>query len=142
MLQIRNCCPTFIFFLLVAMPITFAHNQKTKVLLPEQLKAFVSENMKQKLAAFDEIVDSLSQDKLHHASEIAEHYFGQGIHGNELSQYMPDGMKRFNNELIAASSHFSRIAKTGDTLAAMHSFKAISNTCITCHSTYEFGANP
>lgn len=140
MLRIRNCCPTIIFFLLVAMPITFAHNQKTKVLLPKQLKAFVSDNMKQKLAAFDEIVDSLSQDRLSHASEIAEHYFAKGIHSPELSQYMPQGMQRFNNDLIQASHQFTRLAQSGDSIGAMHSFKAISGSCISCHSVYEFAA--
>ena len=141
MQRIRNCCTTLIFFLLVAMPITFAHNEKTKVELPQKLKEYVIENMRQKLAAFDEIMDSLAQDNLHHASRVAETYLGEGAQTQaqaELATYMPFGMRRFNDELTAAASHFSQVAQTGDSIEALSAFKQISTSCIMCHSAYQF----
>jgi len=141
MQRIRNCCTTLIFFLLVAMPITFAHNEKTKVELPQKLKQYVIESMRQKLAAFDEIMDSLAQDNLHHASQVAEQYLGPstqtGTH-TVFQSYMPAGMRHLDDTLAAAATHFSEVAQTGDTIGALSAFKHVSSSCILCHSAYRF----
>jgi hypothetical protein len=135
MFHMRSCCPTLMFFLLVAMPISFAHNQKTNLELPQQLKDYVVHNMQQQLAAFDEIVDSLDKDKLHHASEIADNYLGISSDDN-LNKYLPFGMKKFNEEQLLAVKRFSHAAKLGDKDEALTSFQEISSSCVMCHSNY------
>ena len=138
----RTCCPTLMFFLLVAMPVSFANNQKTKIELPDQLKAYVIENMRQNLAAFDEIVDSLAHNKLSHAANIAETYLGNNAKSSKrneaLKEYLPIGMQQFNNDLANAASHFSQTAKTGDAMQALASFEKVSSACVLCHSAYKF----
>ena len=140
--MLRTYSPTLMFFLLIAMPLTFADNKKTTLILPAPLKAHVIENMKQNLAAFDEILESLANNKLSHAAKIAETYLGHKAkfsHNKSLiNPLMPFGMQQFNKDLIQAADHFSQVAKTGDTMQALTSFRKISDACVLCHSAYKF----
>jgi len=97
-------------------------------------------NMRDHLAAINEILGLLGSDQLDQAAETAEHRLGMSSlqsHGaSHMAGLMPEGMRQAGTSMHKAASRFALKAQEGDPLAAYRALTDITSACVACHSGY------
>jgi len=97
-------------------------------------------NMRDHLAAINEILGLLGSDQLDQAAETAEHRLGMSSlqsHGaSHMAGLMPEGMRQAGTSMHKAASRFALKAQEGDALAAYRALTDITSACVACHSGY------
>lgn len=110
------------------------------VKFPEKLQLKMLSNMRDHMAALNEILECLAYDELDKAADIAEHRLGLGArraHGtSSLARYMTPGMRQAGYNMHSAASRFANIAKTGDAEAALEALPEVTSACVECHAGY------
>jgi len=120
----------------------FAANddQRELVQLPEMMQKHMMSNMRDHLAAIDEILSYIAQDELDKAAETAEWRLGMSSlrsHGAEhMAPLMPEGMRRAGTNMHRAASQFALKAQEGEALPTYSALSKITAACVTCHSGY------
>ncbi len=97
-------------------------------------------NMRDHLAAINEILIYLDNDELEKAAETAEYRLGMSSlksHGaSHMAKFMPEGMRHAGTTMHKAASRFALKAQEGEALPAYKALSAITAACVACHSGY------
>jgi cytochrome c556 len=117
-----------------------AEDTREKVNFPEMMKQHQLSNMRDHLAALNEILALLAKSELDKAADIAEHRLGMtsmaSHNASHMAPYMPKGMQAIGSEMHHAASRFALAAQEGDLPRALDSLSKVTQQCVACHSTY------
>ena len=109
--------------------------------LPEMMQEHMLSNMRDHLAAINEILAYLANGELDKAAETAENRIGMsslGSHGaSHMAKFMPEGMRQAGTAMHKAASRFALKAQEGEVLAAYNTLSEITSACVACHSAYK-----
>ena len=115
-------------------------DSRQMVELPEMMQNHMMANMRDHLAAINEILEALGTGKMDKAADIAEQRLGMSsldAHGaSHMAKMMPEGMRKTGTSMHQAASRFARKAQEGDALPAYAALKAVTAACVACHSAY------
>ncbi len=131
-----------IFVLLTSVSsLSIAENDSRQMVeLPEMMQQHMMSNMRDHLAAINEILLHMSSGELDQAAEIAEQRLGMsslGSHGaNHMAKFMPQGMRNAGTSMHKAASRFSVIAGEGELLPAYKVLSEVTSACVACHTGY------
>ena len=122
-----------------AFPIS-AEDSRELVQMPERMQAHMLENMRDHLAALNEIITSMVNGEWNQASEIAEWRLGmsslEGHGAKHMSKHMPDGMRAVGLSMHRAASRLSLRAEEADPDPAYAALAEVTAACVACHSSY------
>lgn len=108
--------------------------------LPEMMQTHMLSNMRDHLAAINEILVYLGSGELDKAAETAEYRLGMSSlesHGaSHMARFMPEGMRRAGTAMHKAASRFAIKAQEGEVSAAYAALSAVTSACVACHSGY------
>ena len=133
----------FLALLVTGLPGTSVSSNDTRihVELPEMMQQHMLSNMRDHLAAINEILVYLGSDELDKAAEIAEYRLGMssmGSHGaSHMAKFMPEEMRQTGTSMHKAASRFALKAQEGEPLAAYKALSEITAACVACHSAYK-----
>jgi Cytochrome C' len=121
-------------------PDTSTRDARTRVDLPDMMKAHMLGNMRDHLQALSEIQTALAKGQLDKASDIAETRIGMSSlesHGaSHLAPFMPKGMQDIGTEMHHAASRFAMVASEGDLPRALDALSKVTEQCVACHMNY------
>ena len=130
-------------FILLLLSLGAAHavdDQRELVAMPGMMQEHMLANMRDHLAALNEILDSLAAENLDEAAEIAESRLGISsldAHGaSHMAKVMPEGMRAFGTSMHKAATRFALKAQEGELLPAYRALSQITAACVACHSAY------
>jgi len=113
---------------------------RAQVDLPEMMQIHMLSNMRDHLAAINEILVYLGSGELDKAAETAEYRLGMSSmesHGaSHMARFMPEGMRQAGTTMHKAASRFAITAQGGDLLAAYRALSEVTSACVACHSGY------
>jgi len=115
----------------------------TRVLvdLPTMMQEHMLSNMRDHLAAINEILVYMGDGELEKAAETAEFRLGMSSltsHGaSHMAKFMPEGMRQTGTTMHKAASRFALKAQEGEALAAYKGLSEITSACVACHSGYK-----
>lgn len=138
----KRSVPLSVLVLLISVssPSVADNDSRELVQLPEMMQQHMMSNMRDHLAAINEILVHMGSGELDRAAEIAEQRLGMsslGSHGAEhMAKFMPQGMRDAGTSMHKAASRFSIIAQEGDLLPAYKMLTGITSACVACHSGY------
>ena len=117
-----------------------ANDSRLLVELPQMMQEHMMSNMRDHLAAINEILVYLGSEELDKAAETAEYRLGMSSlesHGaSHMAKFMPKGMRQAGTTMHKAASRFALIAQEGDVLPAYKALSDITSACVACHSAY------
>lgn len=115
-------------------------DKRQLVQLPEMMQQHMKSNMRDHLAAINEILLKIANGHLDQAAEIAESRLGMSsleTHGaSHMSGYMPEGMRQAGTNMHRAASRFALKAQEGEELPSYRALSEITSACVACHSGY------
>ena len=129
-------------FMLTCLPGGSSASKDERILveLPQMMQEHMLSNMRDHLAAINEILISLSNGEPDKAAEIAEYRLGMSSlesHGaSHMAKFMPEGMRQVGTTMHKAASRFALKAQEGDVLSAYSALSDITSACVACHSGY------
>ncbi|MCB1756868.1 MAG: hypothetical protein KDJ38_15195 [Gammaproteobacteria bacterium] len=107
---------------------------------PEMMQQHMLANMRDHLAAINEILDQMAKGRLEEAADIAETRLGLSsleAHGaSHMAGLMPEGMRNAGTEMHSAASQFALRAQEGDALIAYGALPSVTAACVACHAAY------
>ena len=110
------------------------------VKFPPKLQLKQMSNMRDHMAALNEILKSLAFEELDEAADVAEKRLGLSARHShdtgDLAKYMPNGMKQAGYNMHSAASHFAEIAKKGNLESAYEALIPVTQSCVECHAGY------
>jgi len=108
--------------------------------LPQMMQQHMLANMRDHLAAINEILIHLGNDDLESAAEIAEYRLGMSSlesHGaSHMAGFMPEEMRQAGTAMHRAASRFALKAQEGEVFSAYRALSDITSACVACHSAY------
>ncbi|HUW50499.1 MAG TPA: hypothetical protein VMV75_05740 [Sulfuricella sp.] len=117
-----------------------AEDAREKVNFPEMMRQHQLSNMRDHLAALNEILALMAKSELDKAADIAEHRLGMtsmvAHNASHMAPFMPKGMQDIGSEMHHAASRFAMAAQEGDLPRALDSLSKVTQQCVACHSTY------
>ena len=117
-----------------------ANDNRILVQFPEKMRQHMLANMRDHLAAINEILLHLGEGELDRAAETAEYRLGMSSlesHGAaHMAGFMPEGMRKAGSAMHQAASRFARTAQEGDASAAYRALSDITGACVACHAGY------
>jgi len=109
--------------------------------LPAMMQEHMLSNMRDHLAAINEILVYLGNGELDKAAETAEYRLGMSSlesHGaGHMAKFMPAGMRQAGTAMHKAASRFALKAQEGEVLAAYKALTEVTSACVACHSGYK-----
>lgn len=137
------------FLLLSSIPSVWAaepavSDMRQLVKMPPEAQAIMRADMLDHLAALNEVLGYLADDKLDAAAEVAETRIGRSAMGRNMGKargmgpgrFMPDAMRSLGWGMHDAASEFARIAKSGDKLKAYAALQPVAASCVACHLSF------
>jgi hypothetical protein len=111
---------------------------------PDELREHTLANMRDHLAALQEIQQALARKQEDTAARIAEQRLGMTslqLHGaHAVAKYMPQGMQDVGSEMHRSASRFAieaqNAAVTGDLRPALEALSRVTAQCVGCHAGY------
>ena len=117
-----------------------SNDQRIFVELPQMMQEHMLANMRDHLAAVNEILVFLGAGELDKAAETAEYRLGMSSlesHGaSHMAKFMPEGMRQAGTTMHKAASRFALKAQEGEVMAAYQALSDITSACVACHSGY------
>ncbi len=131
--------------------------------MPSKMQQHMMTKMRDHLAAVSEILQSLGQEDLDKAAEIAESRLGmssmgkhgggkkgkhdgdkkeehvcdnKGEKGGGMGKHMPEGMRTIGHGMHEAASRFALRAQEGNTVLAYQALSEVTASCVACHASY------
>ena len=130
--------PTLI-FTMVAGAVSRADDREL-VAMPPMMQAHMLANMRDHLAAINEILGLLARDDVDAAAEVAEQRLGMSSlddHGaSRMAAVMPDAMQAIGTGMHRAASRFALKAQEGELQPALEALQAVTSACVSCHTGY------
>lgn len=127
---------------LLAIPTAHAadENARAKVELPAMMKDHMLGNMRDHLAALQEVQAALARGELGKAGDIAESRIGMSSlashNAAHMAPYMPKGMQDIGTAMHHAASRFAITAAEGDLPKALEALSGVTAQCVACHASY------
>ena len=140
--MIQKSAKAIIFLLLVIACSTSAADNDARQLvqMPKMMQEHMMSNMRDHLAAINEILLSMGSGDLYMAAEIAEQRLGISSlesHGaSQMAKYMPEGMRQAGMSMHRAASRFAMKVQEGELLPAYRSLSEVTSACVACHTAY------
>ncbi len=139
MIRTKMILFTALLVTLPAIPAASADN-RVAVELPQMMREHMLANMRDHLAAINEILAYLGSGKLDRAAETAEYRLGMSSlesHGaSHMAKFMPQAMREAGTAMHQAASRFARTAQEGDALTAYRALTDVTAACVACHSGF------
>jgi len=108
--------------------------------LPDMMQDHMLANMRDHLAAINEILASMGSDDGDKAAQIAETRLGMsslGTHGaSHMAPFMPERMREIGTGMHHAASRFALRAQEGEPGPALKALSEVTAACVACHSAY------
>jgi len=127
-------------WLCAAAPLIADEDSRALIQLPEMMQQHMMSNMRDHLAAINEILIKLAEDELGKAADIAESRLGMsslGLHGaSHMAGFMPEEMQQMGTQMHRAASHFVLQAQVGDTSSVYRALSEVTSACVACHAGY------
>ena len=115
-------------------------DKRELVQMPEMMQEHMLSNMRDHLAALNEILKKLAVGELDGAAEIAEARLGMSSlesHGaSHMASVMPTGMRSVGTSMHRAASRFALKAQEGEVSSAYGALSDVTAACVACHSAY------
>jgi len=116
-------------------------NTRELVKLPPMMQNHMMANMRDHLAAINEIQLYLADEKMDEAAQVAENRLGMSSmdshKAKHMSQFMPKEMAAIGTSMHRAASRFALKAEEGDLLPAYKALAQVTSACVACHSKYK-----
>ena len=97
-------------------------------------------NMRDHLAAINEILINMTNNNLDKAAVIAENRLGMSSldshRASHMAPFMPEEMRNAGTSMHLAASRFALRAEEGERLPAYNALSEITSACVACHSGY------
>jgi hypothetical protein len=126
--------------LALAAPALAQADNREMVDMPAMMQEHMLANMRDHLAAVDEILAALNAEDFATAARVAEFRLGMSSlesHGAaHMAQVMPVPMREMGTEMHRAASRLARTAEEGDALRAFRALRSVTQSCVTCHAAY------
>ncbi len=110
------------------------------VKFPPKLQRKQLSNMRDHMAALNEILEYMAYDEPEKAADVAQKRLGLSARHShntkDLAKYMPKGMKQAGYNMHSAASHFAEVAKKEDLESAYEALTAVTQSCVECHAGY------
>lgn len=110
------------------------------VKFPEMMQQHMLKNMRDHVAALNEILKFMGNNQPDKAADVAEHRLGMSSldnHGaSHMASMMPKGMQAAGTRMHRAASRFALKAEEGDLLPAYKALSEITTACVSCHTAY------
>ncbi|HEX4943274.1 MAG TPA: hypothetical protein VFV55_02910, partial [Usitatibacteraceae bacterium] len=121
-----------------------APDSRLAVDFPEPLRSHTLANMRDHLAALQEIQQALAESAFDRAADVSEKRLGMTsltAHGaHDLAKFMPVGMQAAGTEMHRSASRFSveaaNAGATGNVKPALAALARLTQQCVACHSGY------
>lgn len=119
-------------------------DSREAVAIPPEMAIHMMANMRDHLAALQEIQAALAKGETDRAAKIAEQRIGMSSlqsHGaHEVGKFMPQGMRDAGTGMHRAASRFAVVAQeagvTGDLKPALAALADVTARCVGCHAGY------
>lgn len=126
--------------LCVVNPAIATEETRELVELPEMMQEHMLSNMRDHLAAINEILSHMGKKQLDKAAEVAESRLGMSSlesHGaKHMAKFMPPEMRKLGNRMHRAASRFALKAQEGRAVPAYRALSDITTSCVACHASY------
>ena len=117
-----------------------AGDARQLVQMPEMMQEHMLSNMRDHLAAINEILILLSDGEPEKAAEVAEFRLGMSAlkkHGaDHMAKVMPEAMRQAGANMHKAASRFALKAQEDDPLPTYQALAEVTSACVACHSGY------
>lgn len=138
-LSVNSAAATAVLLFMLCM-VEAGEDEREFVQLPPMMQEHMLWNMRDHLAALNEILSNMAVGDLENAAEIAESRLGMSSlesHGaKHMAQFMPEGMRSAGTSMHRAASRFALKAQEGEVLPAYASLSEVTAACVACHSAY------
>ncbi len=119
---------------------TASGESRQLVEMPPMMQEHMMGNMRDHLAAINEILLHMGSGQLDQAAEIAESRLGMSslqAHGaSHMAGFMPEGMRSAGTRMHRAASRFALKTQEGELLPAYRALSEITTACVACHAGY------
>ena len=110
------------------------------VKFPEMMQQHMMANMRDHVAALNEILEHMGNNLPDKAADVAENRLGMSSldnHGaSHMASMMPKGMQAAGTSMHHAASRFALKAEEGELLPAYKALSDITAACVSCHTAY------
>jgi len=117
-----------------------ADDTREMVQMPDMMQGHMLSNMRDHLAAINEILTRMTEGEVDKAAQIAETRLGMSsleAHGaSHMAPFMPENMRDIGTRMHHAASRFALRAQEGDPAPAYRALSEVTATCVACHSAY------
>ena len=132
---------TILLLLAIASSTSAADNDARQLVqMPKMMQEHMLSNMRDHLAAINEILLSMGSGDLYMAAKVAEQRLGMSSlqsHGaSQMAKYMPEGMRQMGTNMHRAASRFAMKVQEGELLPAYKSLSEVTSACVACHTAY------
>ena len=111
---------------------------------PEPMRTLTLANMRDHLAALQEIQQALAEGAYDRAADLSEKRLGMTslqAHGaHDVAKFMPDGMQSIGTEMHRSASRFAveaaNAGATGNVKPALAALARVTQHCVACHASY------
>lgn len=113
-------------------------DQRVLISMPDHVKSFFLESMRQNLSAINQVHHALATSKFDQAAIATENSMGLGgiTTHNALSQSMPKEMQALGMGFHHASSQLATALREKNKSAVLGALAAVTDLCVMCHSMY------
>jgi len=117
-----------------------SEDSRELVKFPEMMQQHMMANMRDHVAALNEILEFMGNNQPDKAADVAENRLGMSSldnHGaSHMASMMPKGMQAAGTSMHRAASRFALKAQEGDLLPAYKALSDITAACVSCHTAY------
>ncbi|MGW8311468.1 MAG: hypothetical protein ACWGNB_10440 [Thiogranum sp.] len=129
-----------VFVLVTSTASTADDDPRQLVDLPKMMQQHMLSNMRDHLAAMNEILIHMAKGEFEQAARISETRLGMSsleLHGaSHMAGFMPEGMRKAGTAMHRAASRFALKAQEGEALPAYAALSEITSACVACHAAY------
>ena len=119
-----------------------AADTRILVEMPLEAQRNLSLDMREHLAALNDVILRIAADDWDGAAEVAEAGLGFSsmgkFRGSPMApgRHMPDEMRAIGRSMHAAASAFAEAAQQGDTKDAKRQLSSVTSGCVACHMSF------
>lgn len=124
----------------LALPVFAEQDFRLLVKMPLRMQEHMLGNMRDHLAAVNDILALMAAGELDEAARTSESRLGMSslnTHGAaHMEKWMPAQMQQLGTRMHRAASRFALRAQEGDPLPAYRALGEVTSACVACHAGY------